>query len=194
MKSSRSSSTSLTLLIALVALALALVATAKPASAQKDRKGIALRVSPGVALTTASFGDDDPRSEGALGLTLGGQLLIPISSGAALHFEGVWQPYKIQNPHFDEAFRTTYLMGGIEISTKGAYLRPSVGVAMRTWSGQFAPETGTPLAFGLAFGFERPISNSFHVSPELNLRVAWERGLGSLMLGLQVPVGWRSGG
>ncbi|UCC83408.1 MAG: hypothetical protein JSW46_00310 [Gemmatimonadota bacterium] len=162
-----------------------------------DRAGVALRLVPGVLYAGASFGDESAESSGKFGFSIGGQFSAPMSRSLGFFLEGVWQPTKVENPHdvIDEAFSAFYLLGGLQFGGEDAYLRPSVGVVWRSWSGADAlEETETGLALGLAIGYEKPLGRLFHMSPELELRVSGAHGLSTYVLALQVPVGWRPAG
>jgi hypothetical protein len=117
-----------------------------------------------------------------------------MSGSLAFVLQGVWQPTKVENPHesIDEAFSPFYLLGGLEFAGEDVYVRFSVGLAFLSWSGADAPEeTERAPVLGLALGMERPLGGPFHISPELELRLA---PFEAFVLALQLPVGWRAAG
>jgi hypothetical protein len=161
---------------------------------QGDRAGVAVRLVPGILYGHASFGDDDPESTEEFGFNIGGQLWVPMSRSLAFVLQGLWQPTEVENPHefIDEAFSAFYLLVGLEFGN-APYVRPSVGPVFLSWSGADASE-GTELGgfvLGFAVGSELPLGGPFHISPELELRVAPFEAYG---VALQVPIGWRPAG
>ena len=161
-----------------------------PTITNTSRERVALRLVPGLAYTSATFGDDNPQSEGVFGITFGGQALAPVSRIVALSLEAIFQFYEIQSAHLNERLQSWYVMGGVEFSIGKAYLRPNVGAAFRLWAGG-GSGTSTAPALGIAIGFEQMFGRSFHVSPEVIVRVAYEHGASTVLIGSQVPVGLR---
>jgi hypothetical protein len=70
--------------------------SAAPTKAQSDRPAVSFV--PSILYTVGRFGDDNPEYNGELGFNIGVQVRLPI--GVAV--EGVWQPTKVDSPHFDD--------------------------------------------------------------------------------------------
>lgn len=161
--------------------------------AQVDRRGAALRLTPGVAYASASLDRNRPEFDGTAAFTIGAQVWGGISRTAGLQAELVWQVTEVRNPTLQERFNAAYLLGGPEFSFGQIYVRPSVGVAWLFWSGlQAKDDPDNAFAFGLAIGTERKVDKGFHLAPELVARASTESGLTTYMVGLQVGLGWRS--
>jgi len=181
--------------VILLALALGFLA-ASTSSAQHASPGVGIRLSPGIGLARASFGDNSPRSSGGGAITLGGLLLFPVSGSTDITIEATWRPTKLGNPHFDESFSSVYLMGGVEFGGGSLYFRPSLGVDFQFWSGSMTEvDSGTAGALGLAVGMEEPIgAGPWHIAPEAGLKFTLTSGLSSFLLIFSFGMGWRSGG
>ncbi|UCC81671.1 MAG: hypothetical protein JSW46_11710 [Gemmatimonadota bacterium] len=191
-----------------VSLVIALILTAQAdlfahqqppiAPGESDRAGLAARLVPGILYAGASFGDKNPKFSGKIGPSIGGQFWAPMTSSLAFVLEGVWQPTEteVECPQEfpDDAFSAFYLLGGLEVAVKNAYVRPSVGLVFRSWSGADAPGDEAGFALGFAVGSERPLGGRFHISPELEVRLSAEYGLRTYVFAFQVPVGWRTAG
>jgi hypothetical protein len=151
---------------------------------------VAARVALGVAYERGIFGDDDPRSHGETGLTIGGQLWKPLSGSKALVFEGTFQPNALENPHYDENVHVLHLQIGPQFGRR-LYFRPTGGFAVRFWSGSQSDSgtDGAP-AVGVAIGHRQAVGASYEASPEFFLRVSAPiSGVTTWLLGLQVAVG-----
>ncbi len=173
-----------------IAVLLVVIMTAASADAQETRTGIAeLRFSPGVVRQGGVFGDDDPEGAGStFGVTAGLQVRLSPTRRAGLVFEAVLQPVGVRNPHFDETLRSLYTQVGIEIGRR-TYVRPSLGVAFRSWSGASAGEaTSLAPAIGLAIGRRGLPTAGVSVWPELVLLSSFEAGAWHWMIGVQVPI------
>ena len=164
-------------------------------AAQHASPGIGFRLSPGIGLATASFGDNNPRSSSGGAFTIGGFLLLPVSGSTDLTAEATWRPTKLTNPHFDESFTSLYLLAGVQFGGESVYFRPSLGVDLQYWSGtQTEVDSGTAGALGLAIGFEKPIdAGPWHMAPEGSLKLTVTSGLSSFLLMFSFGIGWRSG-
>ena len=180
-------------LFAALLLVTALVPT-PVAQAQEGSRALGTGASATVGLTWdyVMFGDDAPRAHEEIGWTIGAQVWHRTSEKTALMFEAAYQLNALENPHFDEAYRSLYLMFGIQ---KGGqwYIRPNGGVVIRFWEegGEPGPTSVGP-ALGVAFGYHYPLNDSFQVSAEGTVRLSFEIGVVDAQLGFQLPVGWFS--
>jgi len=180
-----------------ILLVISLVILVAPNSpAQHASSGVGLRIVPGVGYATATFGDNNPRSNGGGTVTVGGLFLIAVSGSTDLTAEATWRPTKLSNPHFDESFSSVYLLGGVEFGGGAVYFRPSLGVDFQSWSGSRTEvDSGMAGALGLAVGFEKPIgAGPWHIAPEGSLKLTVTSGLSSFLLVFSFGIGWRSGG
>ena len=59
------------------------------------------------------------------------------------------QPFRVQHPYADEAFRIAYLLPALQVNVRPVMLRAGVGAAFSTWSGSDAV---TDAEIGLAIG------------------------------------------
>jgi hypothetical protein len=177
--------------VLLLPLAATCLLTAE-AVAQNTRHGVGFRLVPGLGVGFASFGDDDPETGSGGALTLGGMVLLPLSRSTDLVVEGTWRPTSIDNPHSNESYSSFYLMGGLELGS-GVYVRPSLGVDLQNFSGQFAADDGAGLAIGFAVGTEKPIAaGPWNMVPEGSLRLSVSYGLACFLLLFSFGIGWRA--
>lgn len=155
-------------------------------------RGTGVSVTIGLTWDFVLFGDDNPLLHRELGWTIGGQVWHQTSESNALVFEAAFQINRLENPHFDEAFRSLYLLFGVQLG-KPSYIRPGGGLAVHFWEarGERGP-TSVAIALGLAGGHENPVGDSFQISAEGTLRLSLEHGVGGAQLGFQVPAGWIS--
>ena len=161
-----------------------------PAAGQ-DGRGVGLRLVPGLGVGIASFGDNSPNSSTAGVLAIGGMALFPVSSSTDITLEATWRPTSIDNPNFDETFTSFYLMAGVSFGAN-VYFRPSLGVDLQHFGGQFAADDGTAPAIGFAVGKEKPLETGpWHLAPEGSLRFSVASGLSSFVLMFSFGIGWR---
>jgi hypothetical protein len=170
---------------------IALLSNSAALYAQQAKRGSGIALTVGIAWGGAVFGDDDPKRHSEFGITIGGQIWTQLSDSASFVLETTFQPNRIENPHFEEAFRALYLQPGIEFGER-FYVRPSAGISIQSWSGKSSCNcVGSSFVLGIAGGKEHAIGNQFHVFPEATARASFAHGVYAYMLGLQVPVGWR---
>ena len=189
---------------AIVALALLTFASITTASAQTP-SAMEVRVAPGLVWHGGIFGDDSPKSAGAIRPTLSLVTRGQLQRFAGFTFEAMIEPIGIANPHFDERLQSLHALAGIELGRRFT-IRPAAGVGVQLWSGSRA-ESGIGLAPALAIAIghrhaprsgvaatQEPDTTRWrlvHISPELVARVSYSHGAFSWMAGIQAPFTWR---
>jgi hypothetical protein len=155
------------------------------------RSSVDLRGGAALALATTAVGGETGTDVGPL---FSGVLGLPLSNRTDLTAEVSWQPFKAHNPVADEAFRAVYGLAGVEVSLGSArrvYLRPGLGVVVRSWSGsQVFVSSETSLAAALAIGAEFPAGPGLRVVPEAFARLSGAEELSTGLFGLGVSLMW----
>ncbi len=78
--------------------------------------------------------------------------------GTRLLVEAEAQPFEVQNPVLDEAFRAVYVLAAFQVGLLGAYVRPGLGAGVLFFTGdQAADETDIGPAVGVSAGYEIPV-------------------------------------
>src|SRR5262249_15018916 len=116
-------------------LLLAGVPTAGAVAQDEQRNSVQLRAGVALALATTGVAGETGKDVGPL---LSGVLGLPLSSRTDLTAEVSWQPFRAHNPVADEAFRAAYGLAGVQLrlgSARRVYVRPSLGIVVRSWSG-----------------------------------------------------------
>jgi hypothetical protein len=155
------------------------------------RSSVELKAGAALALATTAVGSETGTDVGPL---FSGVLGLPLSHRTDLTAEVSWQPFKAHNPVADEAFRAVYGLAGVQVSLGSAwrvYVRPSLGVVVRSWSGsQVFVGSETSLAAALAIGAEFPAGQGLRVAPEAFARLSGAEELSTGLYGLGVSLMW----
>jgi hypothetical protein len=139
----------------LAVLALAAVGAA-PAGAQNGGG-----LSPAVGL---GLGSGSMTVGGRSGSTTG----ITLNAGLG-PFEVEFQPFSVPNPAGGEQFRSLYILIGPRIRlSKPVYIRPAIGLQLRSWSGS-NPVTSNDqgIAIGVLAAYQLPLASSWTLTPEV---------------------------
>ena len=149
--------------------------------AEPGREAPATLAVAGIVYQQAVFGDDSPKTNHAIGPTLGVLFRGPRSGRTALTFEAMLQPRPAENPHYPESFAPFHLMAGAQIGRR-TYTRLSGGI---TSVGGVAP------IVGLAIGAERPFGATWLAGAEFVVRAGGVVGAAGAFAGAQFFLGSR---
>lgn len=127
-------------------------------SADSAVSGARARVRLGLGLGTASMSSGGV-SGSSFGPLIGGQVSFVTSRTCDFAMEVLAQPFRVQNPNRDEAFRAYHIMVGWQFGSASQdrlYIRPSVGMVHRPWSGTDVwVSSESSIALGVAIGVEQ---------------------------------------
>lgn len=146
-----------------------------------------LRIGAGFGASSMSSGG---ASGSAAGLLVGLQASFVTSPRSDVSFEVLAQPFRVQNPNRDEAFRAYYFMLGVQAGGRTAervYLRPALGLVYRPWTGTdvwVASETS--VALGVAGGFEFEPSWHWPIALEVFVLGSGADELSTSLLGISL--------
>ena len=164
--------------------------------AQDDGYSKRLHLVPGAAYIGASFGDDDPKVQTELGLSIGALWYVPFFDRLNPVVEAVWEPNRVDNPHFvdvpgsGEDFRAVYLLAGRAVGRGHQRFRSLLGIVIRSWSyADRRDDTDWNLAAGFAMSLGRPSRTGAVGTRELALRFAPGASVVAWTIGVQVPIG-----
>ena len=166
------------------AVAASLLAGIHPnaAWAQQAKENTASLVVPGLVYQQAVFGDDNPKWNAGIGMSIGVQIRGPRSGSTALVFEGTFHPNAVENPHYPEQCLPLCAQIGAQFG-RGVFVRPSGGFAVQ--SGSFVP------VLGVAIGLDHDFGGKYLAGAEFLIRASGSHGLFGWIAGLQVPIGVR---
>lgn len=157
--------------------------------AQEPSRGRAVRLGAGVGIASTEVGGRTGMDQGLIA-SAQFAMLRGRRTDYALEVNG--QFFKAENPLIDEAYTAFYVLAGPDIrlgSSRKGFLRPSVGLVHRSWSGtQVVSETETSLALGVAAGFLARLAAGPAFGPELYLRVSGAEELSTRLIGLQLTI------
>jgi hypothetical protein len=173
----------------LVLILVATLCSPLSATAQARQGRVEIRAGAALALASTSVGGE---SSSDLGGLLTGQLGLVLSSRTDLTADLVVQPFKAQNPLFDEAFTAVYALLGVQLGLgeqRRVYVRPELGLVHRSWSGsEKIVSSETSGAGGFALGGEVAVSRAVGLAPEVFVRLSGAEGLSTALWGLSVSV------
>jgi hypothetical protein len=114
--------------------------------------GSGLRWGPGLAFQRGVFGDDVPKVDSEVGLTIAAQWCNQAARGSAFVLDSLIWLNRLENPHFEERLRLVHLQGGSQWGER-TYVRAVVGIAFHFWSGPAAERAADlSLSAGIAVG------------------------------------------
>lgn len=170
----------------LFTVTLPLAASAQPDSSP-SRDDTRLRIGLAVGRASLSSGGQSAASVGPL---LDAQLALRRSERTDIVLNFLAQPFRVQNPNRDEAYRAYHLMLGWQMGSSGferVYVRPSIGVVHRPWSGTDVwVSSETSIVLGLAGGREAFRTSRPSVVIEGFALLSGAQELGTTLIGVTV--------
>lgn len=172
---------------------IALTPTAMPAQTGNDSSGrpkqVRVRLELGLAIARMSSGG---ASASSVGPVVGGQVAVVSSRSSDVTLEVLAQPFRVQNPNRDEAYRAVYGMFGWQKGGAGpgrTYFRPSLGLVYRPWSGTDVwVSSETSVALGLAVGREDARSSGIPLVTEAFVLISGADELATMLIGATLGV------
>jgi hypothetical protein len=175
-----------TLLFALLACS---ALGAEPAFAQgvpvPFKPGLTFRLGLGGGSGGTTVSDESNTTEGLIGTA--GLGISWVGTRVLVEAEG--QPFKVQNPARDEAFRGVYVLGAFQAGLLGLYVRPGAGIGALFFSGEdIAVDNEVGPAVGISAGYEIPLTG---LAIEGIARWCFVEELDARLYGIQLVKSWR---
>lgn len=119
------------------------------------KPGLIFRLGLGGGIGGTTVADESNTSEGVIG-TAG---LGIAAMGTRWLVEAEGQPFRVENPVRDEAFRAVYVLASFQAGLLGLYVRPGVGLAALFFTGDdVAVDNEMGVALGVSGGYEIPLT------------------------------------
>lgn len=160
----------------------------EPSSAQgiPFKPGLVFRLGLGVGSGGTTVSDESNTAEGVIG-TVG---LGIAGAGMRWLLEAEGQPFKVQNPVLDEAFRALYVLAGFQVGLLGLYVRPGVGIGALFFTGEEAFEdTDVGPAVGISAGYEIPLTG-LAIEGIARWAISSDAELDARLYGIQLVKSW----
>jgi hypothetical protein len=150
------------------------------------KPGIVFRLGIGGGSGGTTVADESNTSGGVIG-TAGVGIA---GAGTRWLLEAEGQPFKVQNPVRDEAFRAVYALASFQVGLLGAYVRPGVGLGALFFTGDdVAEDTDVGPAVGLSAGYEIPLTG-IAVEAIGRWSISSDAELDARLYGIQLVKSW----
>lgn len=171
-------------------LAIPAVAAAQATdSSAASEDQVRFRIGGGIGTASLSSGGASASSAGAV---FGAQVAIVRSPTSDLTIDVLAQPFRVQNPNRDEAYRATFIMFGWQPGSAGqtrVYGRPALGLVVRPWTGtDVFVASEMSIGLGFAFGVENTRPKGTPLAVEWFALLSGADELGTTLIGVTVSV------